>query len=103
MIKLVLLIFQAILKTNKWRAEYGVANLTLDDPAIKNHHDGNKGRVLRHRDMYGRPVIYIPARNHNANDRDVDELTKFIVYCLVSKHYDEYLSNNRTRLDRITL
>lgn len=33
--------------------------------------------------MHGRPVIYIPARNHNVNDRDIDELTKFIVYCLV--------------------
>lgn len=43
----------------------------------------NKARVLRHRDMQGRPVIYIPAKNHSASDRDLDELTKFIVYCLV--------------------
>lgn len=77
---------QAILKTNKWRAEYGVVGLSLDDPAVKSHYDANRGRVLRHRDMSGRPVIYIPARNHNANDRDVDELTKFIVYCLVSTY-----------------
>lgn len=35
--------------------------------------------------MHGRPVIYIPARHHNVNDRDIDELTKFIVYCLVSR------------------
>ena len=34
--------------------------------------------------MQGRPVVYIPAKNHNVNDRDIDELTKFIVYCLVS-------------------
>lgn len=34
--------------------------------------------------MHGRPVIYIPAKYHNANDRDIDEMTKFIVYCLVS-------------------
>lgn len=70
------------MKTNKWRVEYGVANLSLDDPAVLRHHEAKKGRVLRHRDMFGRPVIYIPARNHNANDRDVDELTKFIVYVL---------------------
>jgi hypothetical protein len=46
--------------------------------------EANKARVLRHRDMVGRPVIYIPAKNHNVNDRDIDDLTKFIVYCLVS-------------------
>lgn len=74
---------QAILKTNKWRVEYNVDKLNLDCPEIKKHHDGNKARVLRHRDMAGRPVIYIPAKNHNVNDRQIDELTKFIVYCLV--------------------
>lgn len=34
--------------------------------------------------MQGRPVIYIPAKNHSANDREIEELTKFIAYCLVS-------------------
>ncbi|KAJ4429289.1 hypothetical protein ANN_26293 [Periplaneta americana] len=77
--------FQAILKTNKWRSEYGVASLTLDNPVVKKHMETNKARVLRHRDMVGRPVIYIPAKNHNVNDRDIDDLTKFIVFCLVSK------------------
>ncbi|XP_014091739.1 uncharacterized protein [Bactrocera oleae] len=71
--------FQAILKTNKWREQYGV-NTLGDSDTIKIH--GNKARVLRHRDCIGRPVIYIPAKNHNSNDRDIDELTKFIVYCL---------------------
>lgn len=75
--------FQAILKTNKWRKEYGVEDLTADTPAVKSNLETNKARVLRHRDMYGRPVIYIPAKNHNATNRDIDELTKFIVYCLV--------------------
>lgn len=46
--------------------------------------ESKKARVLKHRDMQGRPVIYIPAKNHSATDRDIDELTKFIVYCLVS-------------------
>lgn len=76
--------FQALLKTNKWRCEYNVAELTLDHPDVKKHYEGNKARVLRHRDMAGRPVIYIPAKNHNVNERNIDELTKFIVYCLVS-------------------
>lgn len=74
--------FQQVLKTNKWRVEYGVTGLTEDNPIVKKHMEGNKARVLRYRDMTGRPVIYIPAKNHSANDRSIDELTKFIVYCL---------------------
>lgn len=70
---------QAILKTNKWREEYGVKSLA-DNPAILINQ--NKARVLKHRDCTGRPVIYIPAKNHSS-DRDIDELTKFIVHCLV--------------------
>lgn len=61
-----------------------MASLTIDNPVVKKHMEANKARVLRHRDMIGRPVIYIPAKNHNVNDRDIDDLTKFIVYCLVS-------------------
>lgn len=75
--------FQAILKTNKWRKEYGVETLTPETPEIKKNLEANKARVLKYRDMIGRPVVYIPAKNHNASNRDIDELTKFIVYCLV--------------------
>jgi hypothetical protein len=77
-------LLKAILKTNKWKNDYDVASLTQDNPIVKKHMEANKARVLRHRDMVGRPVIYIPAKNHNVNDRDIDDLTKFIVYCLVS-------------------
>ncbi|KAK6625884.1 hypothetical protein RUM43_006183 [Polyplax serrata] len=88
--------FQAVLKTNKWRVEYKLDQLSLDCPEIKKHHDANRARVLRHRDMIGRPVIYIPARNHNVNDRNIDELTKFIVYCLeeaCKKCFQEVIDN----------
>lgn len=71
---------QAILKTNKWRTDYGVRELANTPAVLKNE---TKARVLRHRDCIGRPVIYIPAKNHNASERDIDELTKFIVHCLV--------------------
>ncbi|XP_030385402.1 CRAL-TRIO domain-containing protein C3H8.02 [Scaptodrosophila lebanonensis] len=70
--------FQALLKTNKWRETYGVAKLSeMDQSKLK-----NKARVLRHRDCVGRPVIYIPAKNHSSSERDLDELTRFIVYNL---------------------
>lgn len=72
------------MKTNKWRNEYGVLNISENLPEIKTNLEANKARVLRHRDMSGRPVVYIPAKNHNATNRNIDELTKFIVYCLVS-------------------
>nr|CAD7431054.1 unnamed protein product [Timema monikensis] len=88
--------FQAILKTNKWRSEYDIASLTEDNPIVKKHLESNKARVLRHRDMVGRPVIYIPARNHNVNERNIDELTKFIVYCLeeaCKKCFEEVVDN----------
>lgn len=61
-----------------------MASLTEDCPAVKNNMALNKAKVLRHRDMQGRPVVYIPAKNHNVNTRDIEELTQFIVFCLVT-------------------
>ncbi|CAK1551866.1 unnamed protein product [Leptosia nina] len=86
--------FQAILKTNKWRAEYGVTELQENTDIIEKYK--NKARVLRHRDMIGRPIIYIPAKNHSSSDRDIDDLTKFIVYCLEDaskKCFEEVVDN----------
>ncbi|CAH1109477.1 unnamed protein product [Psylliodes chrysocephalus] len=88
--------FKAILKTNKWRKEYGVETLTPETPEIKKNLEANKARVLKYRDMIGRPVVYIPAKNHNASNRDIDELTKFIVYCLedaCKKCFEEVVDN----------
>lgn len=56
----------------------------MNTPAVKSNMEANKARVLRHRDLRGRPVVYIPAKNHSATDRDLEELTQFIVYCLVT-------------------
>ena len=75
------ILFQAIIKTNKWRVEYGVAELSENKEIIERY--SNKARVLRHRDITGRPIIYLPAKNHSSSDRNIDDLTKFIVYCLV--------------------
>lgn len=86
--------FQAILKTNKWRQKYAVDELRNDKELIEKF--ANRVQVLRHRDKFGRPVVYIPAKNHNASDRDIDELTKFIVYCLEEaskKCFEEVIDN----------
>lgn len=88
--------FEAILKCSKWRREYGVASITVEDPSIKKNLDSKKAMVLRHRDFQGRPVIYIPAKNHNTSERDLDELTRFIVYILeeaCKKCFEEVIDN----------
>ncbi|XP_013792784.1 CRAL-TRIO domain-containing protein C3H8.02-like, partial [Limulus polyphemus] len=88
--------FQAILKTNKWRKEYGVQSISAEDPIIKKNLESKKAVVLGHRDFQGRPVIYIPARNHNVNQRHIDELTRFIVYILeqaCKKCFEEVIDN----------
>ncbi|CAH1991503.1 unnamed protein product [Acanthoscelides obtectus] len=74
--------FHAILKTNKWRREYGVKDLTKDHPVMRRYIGENKAIILDYRDGLGRPVIYIPAKNYNSSSRNLDEMTKFIVYCL---------------------
>ncbi|KAL1473711.1 hypothetical protein MTO96_021824 [Rhipicephalus appendiculatus] len=91
--------FQAILKCNKWRTEYGVKSISANDPDIKRNIEAKKAMVLPNRDFYGRPVIYIPACKHNVQEREIDELTRFIVYileeackkCFEEVHYPERL------------
>ncbi|XP_013421088.1 CRAL-TRIO domain-containing protein C3H8.02-like [Lingula anatina] len=74
--------FQAVLKCNKWRREFGVANLSPEDPDILEELQTMKALILSRRDARERPIIYIAVKKHNANDRDLDKLTKFIVYLL---------------------
>lgn len=74
--------FKAILKTNKWRREFGVELFSESEAVIKSNMQKKKAVLCRHRDMHGRPVVYIPSKNHNVNERDIDELTRFIVYIL---------------------
>lgn len=86
--------FQAVIKTNKWRVEYGVTGIGEDKDLIEKY--SSKARVLRHRDMIGRPIVYIPAKNHSSSDRNIDELTKFIVFCLEDaskKCFEEVVDN----------
>ncbi|CAM1292375.1 Uncharacterised protein g424 [Pycnogonum litorale] len=88
--------FQAIIKSNKWRKEYGVTLLNDKDPVIQKYREKKNALVMKHRDMEGRPIIYIPAKNHNVNERNIDELTKFIVYVLeeaCKKCFEDVIDN----------
>jgi hypothetical protein len=75
--------FTNLLKTHKWRKEFGVENLAQNEDVMQEISTG-KAMLLRQRDFKGRPILYIMAKRHNANERDIDAVTKFIVHMLVS-------------------
>nr|CAH7753964.1 unnamed protein product [Callosobruchus chinensis] len=62
--------------------EYGVQELTNEHPVVRRYIRDNKAIILDYRDGLGRPVIYIPAKNYSSSSRNLDEMTKFVVYCL---------------------
>ena len=63
-ILLFLVYVQHILKTNKWRREYGVDELTEDSEVIQRQLSSKKAIVLKHRDMQGKYEPVIIYRNN---------------------------------------
>lgn len=88
--------FKMLLKCNKWRREFKVTALSPDDPDIATEMASGKVHILRCRDNKGRPVVYVAARKHNAYERDIDKLKKFLVFILESscKKCDESVIDN---------
>ncbi|XP_077984519.1 uncharacterized protein LOC144439126 [Glandiceps talaboti] len=88
--------FNAVLKCNKWRREYGVENLKDDNEEIKAQTALGTCKILPHRDIEGRPIILITAKLHNAYDREIDAITKYTVYLLetASKKCNEDVIDN---------
>ncbi|KAK7067349.1 hypothetical protein SK128_010313 [Halocaridina rubra] len=72
--------FEKILATDKWREEFGVAQLTGDSPGVKRSQGHRVYRLLDAKDKLGRPVGYILARNHSFRKRNLEDLTQFIVW-----------------------
>ncbi|ELU12302.1 hypothetical protein CAPTEDRAFT_204347 [Capitella teleta] len=87
--------FSALLKTQKWRREYGVETLSQNEQVMQEI-GSRKALLLRQRDFKGRPILYISAKRHNANERDIEVLTKFIVHMLETsvKRCDESVIDN---------
>ncbi|KOB65522.1 putative SEC14 cytosolic factor [Operophtera brumata] len=95
--------FQALIKTNKWRVEYGVAELENDKELIEKYSD--RARVLRHRDIHGRPIEEASKKCFEEvvdNLCIVFDLNSFTLSCmdyqvlknliwLLSRHYPERL------------
>lgn len=74
---------QRILATDKWRGEYGAAKLTSETPSVKRTHATRLAVILEERDLKGRPVIVVAVRNHSIQDRNLADVTDYIVYMLV--------------------
>ncbi|XP_007900153.1 CRAL-TRIO domain-containing protein C589.09, mitochondrial [Callorhinchus milii] len=74
----------AILSYLKWRKEFGVDFITADSPEIKVEMKSGKAVLLEERDLMSRPIIMVRARMHNPKERNLQNLTRFIVYLLES-------------------
>ncbi|XP_038649418.1 phosphatidylinositol transfer protein CSR1-like isoform X1 [Scyliorhinus canicula] len=74
--------FNAILRYLKWRKEFGVDLITVEDTDIKNELRSGKAVLLEEKDNSGRPILLVTAKLHHSKDRNLQTLMKFIVYLL---------------------
>ncbi|XP_078087672.1 uncharacterized protein LOC144505444 [Mustelus asterias] len=74
--------FNAILRYVKWRKEFGVDSITVEDSDIKNELRSGKAVLLEEKDNSGRPILLVTAKLHHSKDRNLQTLMKFIVYLL---------------------
>lgn len=86
---------KSIVRHSKWRTDEAVATITPED--IRKEQDIGKLQVYG-RDKNGRPVLYIFAKRHNKNDRDVAEMKKYIIYTL-----ETALKNTNPEDERFTI
>ena len=106
--------YAALIKYINWREEYGVNCLSRGDDDIEEQIALDKAEVLDFPDHKGRsvcdpfhghfypgsnhslwlrlmvclfifrPIVLVTVRNHDARSRDLNVITKFIIYILVS-------------------
>lgn len=74
--------YSALIKYVDWREEYGVNCLSRGDDDIEEQLALGKAEVLDFPDHRGRPIVLVTVRNHDARSRDLNVLTKFIIYIL---------------------
>ncbi|KAK7067348.1 hypothetical protein SK128_010312 [Halocaridina rubra] len=88
--------YEKIKATDVWRDEIGVAKITNETPGVKRAMATRIAKLLEGRDKLNRPIIYVAVRNHSFRNRDIDDMTQFIVYMLesaCSKCLDDELDN----------
>ncbi|KAK4310039.1 hypothetical protein Pmani_018371 [Petrolisthes manimaculis] len=76
--------YKRILETDRWRGEFGAAKLTIETPGVKRIHNTRICTILEERDRKGRPVVVVTVRNHSFQNRNMDDMTNYIVYSLDS-------------------
>lgn len=74
--------YQRILETDAWRGKSDVASITAESPSIKRVDKTKIAVILNERDKKKRPVIYVAVRNHSIYNRDINDMTQYIVYIL---------------------
>ena len=72
--------YRAMVRHDAWRRD-----LKVDSILERQFSEGNYAKVKagpNYRLLNGQPAVYIIARKHNKNNRDVEELRDFIIYSL---------------------
>ncbi|KAK2550878.1 Phosphatidylinositol transfer protein CSR1 [Acropora cervicornis] len=97
--------YNALIKNINWREEFGVHCLSRGDDDIEEQLSLGKAEVLHYPDhtltrveccCVLRPIVLVTARNHDARNRDLNVLTKFIIYILeeATRKCDEGVIDN---------
>lgn len=73
--------FKALVKHAEWRVENDVDNIANEISKFQKEMDAGKF-VVEGYDLTGRPTIFIYAKKHNKNDRDLDQMRLLIIYTM---------------------
>lgn len=75
--------YEGLKKYFQWRVEEDVDNIDNRKAEFQPEIDKKKA-VVGFRDLHGRPAAYVYAHNHNAHDRNIDEVHKLTIWVLES-------------------
>ena len=70
-----------LIKHVEWREEYHVDTIVTDTSSF-NKEIAQRKCIVSGFDRHGRPILYIVARNHDKNQRNLEELRSFIIHTI---------------------
>ena len=70
-----------LIKHVEWREEFHVDTIVTDTSSFTKEMNQRKC-IVSGFDRLGRPILYIVARNHDKNQRNLDELRSFIIHTI---------------------
>lgn len=62
-----------------------MSSITASSPGVRRMSTTNLAQVLDARDRKGRPVAVVAVRNHSLIGRNMDDMTQYMLYTLVSR------------------